>query len=194
MSGQQEVVLLRHGETDWSRTGKHTGLTDVPLTEDGRREAGLIARALAGQDFALVLSSPRKRALDTCKIAGFGERAHVRQELAEWDYGEYERRTTPEIREELAGWTIWSGGAPGGETADQVGARIDAVIEEIRSTDGDVLIFGHGHSLRVLAARWLGLAPTDGRLFALDPATLSVLGYERETPVIRRWNLPPVAV
>jgi broad specificity phosphatase PhoE len=194
VSEQPEIVLVRHGETEWSRTGKHTGLTDVALTEEGRRQAKLIGSALAGRAFALVLTSPRQRATETCRLAGFGERAIVREGLTEWDYGAYEGRTTPEIRVERAGWTVWRDGVIGGESAEEVGARLDAVIQEIRSADGDVLVVAHGHSLRVLTARWLGLSPTDGRLFALDPATISVLGYERETAVIRRWNQPPVAI
>lgn len=185
---------MRHGETEWSRTGKHTGRTDVPLTEEGRRQAELIGGALADRSFTLVLTSPRLRATETARLAGFGDRALGREELSEWDYGEYEGRTTPEIRVERAGWTVWRDGVLGGETAEEVGARLDAVIDEIRSVEDGVLVFAHGHSLRVLTARWLGLPPSDGRLFALDPATISVLGYERETPVIRRWNQPPVAI
>ena len=185
----QEVVLVRHGETEWSRELKHTGSTDVPLTEQGEQQARHLADALRGREFALVLSSPLKRALDTARLAGF--EPELRDDLKEWDYGDYEGRRTAEIREEVPDWTIWREGAPNGETIAEVGARADRVIEEIRSVHGDVLVFAHGHFLRVLAARWLGLAPDGGRLFALDAATLSTLGYERETPVLRSWNLVP---
>jgi probable phosphoglycerate mutase len=183
-----EVVLVRHGETEWSRELKHTGRTDVPLTEDGERQARLVGEALRGRRFALVLASPLQRALETAKLAGFGNELQTRDDLREWDYGDYEGRRTEEIRREAPGWTIWTGTPPNGESAEQVCARADRVLDEVRRSDGDVLVFGHGHSLRVLAARWLGLGPADGRLFVLDPATLSNLGYERETSVIRRWN------
>jgi broad specificity phosphatase PhoE len=185
----QEVVLARHGETEWSRELKHTGSTDVPLTEEGERQARRLADALSGRTFVLVLSSPLARALETARLAGF--EPELRDELKEWDYGDYEGRRTAEIREEIRDWTIWGYGALNGETLDQVGARVDRAISEIRSVDGDVLVFAHGHLLRVFAARWLALEPADGRLFALDPATLSTLGYEREQSVIRAWNLVP---
>lgn len=183
-----EIVLVRHGETEWSRTGKHTGRTDVPLTETGRREAGMVAARLRDASFATVLSSPLQRAFETCRLAGFADRAQPRDDLVEWDYGAYEGRTTAEIRTERPGWSIWNEGAPGGETPHDVGERADRVITELRVDAGEVLVFAHGHILRVLAARWLGLAANDGRLFALGTTTLSVLGYERETPVILRWN------
>ena len=190
-----EVVLVRHGETEWSRTGKHTGSTDVPLTDRGRRQADALGAHLAERQFALVLTSPLQRAAETCSLAGYGDVAQRRDDLREWDYGAYEGRTTPEVREERPGWTLWDGGVPDGETADEVGARADRVIAELRSLDGDASVFAHGHVLRVLTARWLGLDPNAGRLFALDTATISVLGYERETPVIRVWNdSPPVRV
>jgi broad specificity phosphatase PhoE len=185
-----EVVLVRHGETEWSRAGKHTGRTDVPLTEQGRLQAEAVGAALRDREFALVLSSPLGRALETCRLAGFGERAELRNELMEWDYGAYEGRTTSEIREQRPGWTLWRDGVPGGETVEQVGARVDRVVDEMRSLEGDALLFAHGHVLRVLTAHWLGLDPDAGRLFALDPATLSTLGYERETPVLQLWNQP----
>jgi probable phosphoglycerate mutase len=185
-----EVVIVRHGETEWSRAGKHTGRTDVPLTELGREQARAVGEALRGRELALVLTSPLRRALETCRLAGFGERAELREDLMEWDYGAYEGRTTPEVREERPGWTLWRDGVPEGETVDEVGARADRVIAEARAAAGDVLLFAHGHVLRVLAARWLGLEPDGGRLLALDPATLSTLGYERETPVVRLWNRP----
>jgi probable phosphoglycerate mutase len=187
-SGAQEVVLVRHGETEWSRTGRHTGRTDIPLTERGRREAQAVGAALRDRQFALVLTSPLERAAETCRLAGFGDRAVQRDELMEWDYGAYEGRKTVDIRQERPGWALWRDGVPDGETAAQVGARVDRVIAELRSVAGEAAVFAHGHLLRVLAARWLGLEPGAGRLFALDPATISILGYERETPVIRMWN------
>jgi probable phosphoglycerate mutase len=188
-----EVVLVRHGETDWSAHLRHTGRTDVPLTEAGRQEAERVGAALRGRGFALVLTSPLQRASETCRLAGFGEIAQARSELVEWDYGEYEGRTTVDIRREVPDWTIWRYGARGGESPDEVGGRADHVLQELRAAPGDALVFSHGHFLRVLAARWLGLAPGDGRLFALDPATLSALGYEREQPVLRIWNEPVVS-
>src|SRR5215213_4970046 len=186
-----EVVLVRHGETAWSRTGKHTGSTDVPLTELGREQATALGAALQGREFALVLTSPLQRASQTCRLAGYGDVSQRRDDLREWDYGDYEGRTTPEVREERPGWTLWQGGVPGGETADEVGARADRVVDELRALAGDAAVFAHGHVLRVLAARWLDLEPNAGRLFALDTATISILGYERETAVIRVWNESP---
>ena len=185
-----EVILVRHGETEWSRTGKHTGSTDIPLTERGRRQAQAVGAALRDRDFALVLTSPLGRALETCRLAGFGERAVQRDELMEWDYGTYEGRTTAEVREERPGWTLWRDGVPDGETVEQVGERVDRVLDDLRPLDGDALLFAHGHVLRVLTARWLELDPGAGRLFALDPATISALGNERETAVIKLWNQP----
>jgi broad specificity phosphatase PhoE len=183
-----EVVLVRHGETEWSRALKHTGSTDVLLTEAGKQQAQHLGEALRGRQFALVLSSPLSRALETARVAGFDPQ--LRDELREWDYGDYEGRRTAEIREESPGWTVWTQPVPNGETLEEVGKRADRVLQEIRDVDGDVLIFAHGHVLRVLAARWLELQPAGGRLFALDPATLSTLGYEREQPVMRLWNAP----
>jgi len=185
-----EVILVRHGESEWSRTGKHTGSTDIPLTERGRRQAQAVGAALRDRDFALVLTSPLGRALETCRLAGFGERAVQRDELMEWDYGTYEGRTTAEVREERPGWTLWRDGVPEGETVEQVGERVDRVLDDLRPLDGDALLFAHGHVLRVLTARWLELDPGAGRLFALDPATISALGNERETAVIKLWNQP----
>jgi broad specificity phosphatase PhoE len=183
-----EVVLVRHGETEWSRDGRHTGRTDVPLTERGEEQARAVGRALRGRSFALVLSSPLQRAVETARLAGFSP--DVREDLAEWDYGSYEGRTTPEIRDEMPGWTIWGYGAPGGESVEQVGVRTDRVLAELRPLDGDVLLFAHGHLLRVLTARWLELPPADGRLFALESGTIGTLGYEREQAVIDSWNVP----
>jgi broad specificity phosphatase PhoE len=186
-----EIVLVRHGETEWSRAGRHTGRTDVPLTDAGRKQAAALGASLRGRAFALVLTSPLSRAAETCRLAGLGEVAQERADLMEWDYGAYEGRTTPEIREERPGWTLWRDGVPGGETSGEVGARADRVIAELRSAGGGAAIFAHGHLLRVLAARWLGLEPAAGRLLALDTATIGVLGYERETAVIRLWNSKP---
>ena len=183
-----EVVLVRHGETEWSRTGRHTGRTDMPLTEEGERQARAVGAALRGRKFALVLSSPLLRALDTARLAGF--EPEVRDDLAEWDYGEYDGVTTPEIREQVPDWTIWRYGALGGESVEQLGARADRVVEELLGAEGDVLAFSHGHFLRVLTARWLGLSAAEGRLFALDSGKLSTLGFEREQRVIRSWNVP----
>jgi probable phosphoglycerate mutase len=188
-----EVVLVRHGETEWSRDGRHTGRTDVPLTEDGRREAEALGASLRRRRFDLLLTSPLSRALETCRLAGLGDVAVRCDDLVEWDYGAYEGRTTADIRQERPGWSLWRDGAPGGETAADVGARVDRVIAKLRSVEGDAAVFAHGHVLRVLAARWLCLEPASGRLFALDTATISVLGYERETAVIRLWNERPVA-
>jgi broad specificity phosphatase PhoE len=183
-----ELWLVRHGETEWSRLGKHTGRTDVPLTDVGRAQAEAVAGKLAGHAFALVLSSPRSRALDTAHQAGFGDRVETTDDLLEWHYGEDEGLTTPEIRLDRPGWTVWRDGPRAGETAEEVAARVDRVIARVRSLDGDALVFAHGHVLRVLAARWIGEGPTEGRFFALSTATVSVLGWERETPVIERWN------
>ncbi len=184
-----EVVLVRHGETEWSRELKHTGRTDVPLTEEGGRQAKQVGEALRGREFALVLTSPLRRAAETARLAGFPE-AQPRDELMEWDYGDYEGLRTAEIREQAPGWTVWTHPVRNGETLEEVGRRVDRVLKEIRAATRDVLIFAHGHVLRVLAARWLELASADGRLFGLDPATLSALGHEREQPVIRLWNAP----
>ena len=189
---RQQVVLVRHGDTEWAVEGRHTGRTDVPLTEQGRQEAASLAPFLKRWQFAKVLVSPRQRALETCRLAGFGEVAEIRDDLAEWDYGEYEGRTTPEIVAERPGWTLWDDGVPGGETVEDVGRRADRVIAEVRSTPGDVAIFAHGHVLRILGARWIGLAPKGGGRFALDPAGISVLGYEHTWAVLAHWNETPI--
>jgi probable phosphoglycerate mutase len=186
-----ELVLARHGETEWSRTGKHTGRTDVPLTEEGRVQAELLATSLAGIAFERVYTSPLSRAADTCRLAGLGEACEVREELLEWDYGDYEGRTTAEIREERPDWLLWRDGCPAGESAAEVGARVDRLLAELDGVAGAVALFAHGHLLRVLAARWLGLPPEDGGLLRLDTATVSVLGWEREVAVVRRWKVPP---
>ena len=186
------MVLIRHGETEWSAGGRHTGRTDVPLTDAGRTSARRLAAGLGGWSFAVALASPLRRARETCELAGFGDRAQVREDLREWDYGGYEGLRTPEIRRDRPGWSLWRDGVPGGETVEQVGARADRVIAEVQAASGDVVVFAHGHVLRILAARWLDLPPDRGRSFALDPATISVLGWEREEPAIQRWNAPCV--
>jgi probable phosphoglycerate mutase len=187
----QSVVLARHGETEWSRSLRHTGKTDLPLTEEGRHQASALGPRLKGWTFSLVLTSPLQRALETCRLAGYGEQAQVRPDLVEWDYGRYEGLTTRQIQEIQPDWSLWRDGCPGGEQAADVGRRTDRVIAEVRGVDGDVLIFAHGHVLRVLTARWLGEPPEGGRHYALQTATLSVLSYEHTDPVIRLWNLPP---
>jgi broad specificity phosphatase PhoE len=183
-----DAVLARHGETEWSLSGQHTGVTDVPLTDEGRRQARALGERLAGRAFALVLSSPLSRALDTCRLAGLGDAVAVRDDLREWEYGEYEGITTREIRRSRPDWYLFDDGCPGGETAAQVGARADRVIAEVRSAGGDVALFGHGHCLRVLAARWLGLPAREGGRFGLSTATLCVLGGEHDRPAVWLWN------
>jgi probable phosphoglycerate mutase len=182
-----EVWLVRHGETEWSATGKHTGTTDIPLTDQGEGAARRLAPRLAGQSFDLVLTSPMQRARRTAELAGFPD-AEVDKDLVEWGYGDYEGITTPEIRESVPGWTVWTHPSPGGETREGVSERLDRVVARCREVSGEVLLVGHGHALRALAARWLGLPVTEGRLLKLDTGTVSVLGYEHETPVVLRWN------
>lgn len=181
------IVLVRHGETAWSRSGQHTSRTDLELTDRGEAQARSLGAALAGQRFDLVLTSPSRRAAETARLAGFADR-EVAGELREWDYGEYEGRTTPEIREDVPGWTVWDHPSPGGESAADVGARVDRLLDGLPG-DGAVALFSHGHLLRVLAARWLGLPPSGGALLRLDTATVSELGYERERRVVVRWNV-----
>jgi broad specificity phosphatase PhoE len=183
-----EVLLVRHGQTEWSRDGRHTGRTDVPLTAEGRRQAEALGEKLSGRDFARVLSSPLSRAADTCRLAGLGDIAETRGELAEWDYGNYEGLTTPQIREERPGWLLWRDGCPGGESVAQVGARVDGIVAELAAAAGDAILFAHGHVLRVLAVRWLGLEPQRGALLRLETASLSALGWERDQRVITLWN------
>jgi broad specificity phosphatase PhoE len=184
-----EIWLIRHGQTEWSASGQHTGRTDIPLTEIGREQAAALGDALARRPFALVLTSPMSRARDTCALAGYGDVAVVTDGLREWDYGDYEGRTTADIRTEIPGWTVWSGPHPNGETAEQVGARAEQVLAAAERADGDVALFAHGHILRVLAGCWLGLGPLGGRLLKLDTATVCVLGYEHESRVVHRWNV-----
>jgi probable phosphoglycerate mutase len=186
----EELVLVRHGSTEWSRTGRHTGSTDVPLDDTGRAAAREIGSRLRGESFDLVLVSPLGRARETCELAGLAEQATVVDDLREWDYGEYEGLTTAEIRVDRPGWLVFEDGCPGGETAEDVGHRADRVVTLARGTPGArrVALFAHGHLLRVLAARWLGLPGRDGRLLRLDPATISRLGWEHEVAVVLTWN------
>jgi len=183
----RELWLVRHGETEWSRTGRHTSVTDLPLTPEGVEVAQTMAARLAGVEFDQVLTSPRQRARVTADLCGFPD-AEVDDDLVEWAYGDFEGITTPEIREQVPGWTVWTHPSPGGESAEQVQARLDRVVKRALGVEGRTLVFGHGHALRALTARWLGLPVTEGRLFRLDTSTLSVLGSERETAVILRWN------
>jgi broad specificity phosphatase PhoE len=187
---QPILWLARHGETEWSRTLRHTGRTDIPLTAKGEAEAGALREPLAAIDFDRVLSSPLSRARETCELAGLGDRAELRDELLEWDYGDYEGITSVEIRERDPDWVLWRDGCPGGESPGQIGARIDSLIGELLGESGNVAVFAHGHVLRVLAARWIGLGPEGGALLKLGTATLSRLGWEHETRVVDRWNAP----
>jgi len=190
-----ELWLVRHGETEWSAEGRHTGRMDLPLTAHGRERAVELGKFLAGTKFAAVLCSPLRRARETCEIAGFGGVAVVDEDLRERDYGIYEGRTTPEIQAEIPGWSVWKDPIIGGESVEQVGARADGVIARALAVSGPkteetarVALFAHAHILRILAARWIGLGPSDGSLFALGTGSVSVLGWERETRVIQSWN------
>jgi broad specificity phosphatase PhoE len=183
-----EIVVVRHGETEWSATGRHTSRTDLPLTERGRERARALAGKLAGRRFSLVLCSPLRRARETCELAGFGDVAELYDDLHEWDYGEYEGLTTPQIRERDPYWSLWRDGCPGGESPARVGARADRVLARLRADGGDALAFAHGHILRVVTARWLGMEVAAGARFALDAGSLGVLGYEHDTQVLSRWN------
>lgn len=182
------IVIVRHGETEWSASGRHTSRTDLPLTEGGRERARSL-RGLLGGSFELVLTSPLLRARETCELAGFGDLAELEEGLREWDYGDYEGLTTPQIRESRPDWNLWRDGCPGGETPAEVEARADRVLERMRGVSGDVLAFAHGHILRVTGARWVGFDMAAGARFALSAGSVSVLGYERETEVISEWNL-----
>jgi probable phosphoglycerate mutase len=190
------MVVLRHGATEWSQNGQHTGRTDIPLLEKGCRQAeaaGEFLRAEGLDHFDLVLTSPLRRASETCALAGFGGRAEADPDLVEWDYGEYEGLTTPEIRERVPGWTLWDNGVPAGERVSEVGRRADRVIARALAQDGDTLCVAHGHLLRVLAARWLGLPPVAGRLFVLQAGALGRLDWDKEFAVMERWNVLPAA-
>ena len=188
----RRAFLVRHGETAWSMTGQHTGSTDIPLTENGRQAARRLEPLLAKASFSLVLTSPLQRARETCALAGLGNRAQVDRDLLEWNYGEYEGLTPSQIHARAPGWMLFNDGCPGGESPEQVGARIDRIIACIRSVDGDVVLFGHGHAFRVLAARWIGLPASAGSHFLLDTATVSVLSHYRGVPALKRWNAPLV--
>jgi probable phosphoglycerate mutase len=181
-------VLIRHGETEWSRDGRHTGRTDLPLLPAGEAQARALGPKLAGYRFALVLTSPLLRARETCALAGLGEGAVVDPDLAEWDYGSYDGLTTPEIRDDHPGWDLFAEGAPGGERAEDVRARVDRVIRRVQAVDGDVACVAHAHLLRVLAVRWIGLEVPAARGLTLGPASISELRWEREYPVIAHWN------
>jgi broad specificity phosphatase PhoE len=184
-----ELVLVRHGETEWSRTMRHTGNTDLPLTDEGERQALAVTPRLAGREFALVLSSPLRRARRTAELAGFAG-AEPDDDLRERDYGDYEGLTTKEIRVERPGWDVWRDDLPGGETLEALGDRVDRVIERALAVDGDTLVFAHSHLLRTLGARWIGLPPDGGGKLVLGTSALSVLGFERERRVLKGWNLP----
>jgi broad specificity phosphatase PhoE len=186
--GSREVLLMRHAETAWSREGRHTGRTDIPLTEQGRAAARARAAALRARRFELVLVSPLLRARETCELCGLGAEAQLRPELMEWDYGEYEGLTTPQIQAERPAWSLWRDGCPGGESAADVGSRADRVIGELRAASGEVAVFSHGHMLRVLGARWIELGPEQGERLGLSTGAICVLGYERRTPVLALWN------
>lgn len=184
----QQVYLVRHGETAWSLSGQHTGITDIPLTENGRKVAKQLAPVLATETFVLVLTSPLQRARKTCELAGLGEHAEIDRDLMEWNYGEYEGLTPKQIRAKAPRWILFSDGCPGGESPEQVGARVDRVIARVRAVKGHAALFAHGHILRVFAARWLGLPATAGSRFLLDTATLSILSSYRGIAAVKRWN------
>ena len=188
MEQRRELWLIRHGETEWTISGAHTGRTNIPLTLLGREKAEAIAEYLGGRKFSLVLTSPLERARETCRIAGYGDVAIVDNDLSEWDYGDYEGLKTAQIREKRPHWTLWRDGVPGGETIEQVAARAERVIARSLAEGGPVALFAHGHLLRILAACWLRLAPDAARLFALGTGSVSTLGFERDTRVLLRWN------
>ena len=188
MANPHRIWLVRHGETEWSKSGQHTGRTDIPLTEVGAQQGKALGRHLAGHDFALVLTSPLRRARETCRLAGFEAVAEECDDLLEWNYGIYEGRKTADVRVEHPGWTIWTSPVPQGETVDEVGERARRVIARADAVAGDVVLFAHAHFLRILGACWIGLPPVHGRTLTLGTASISVLGYERETRVIQAWN------
>ena len=187
-----QLFLLRHGETEWSLSGAHTGRTDLPLTERGQQRAQAIGTYLNARPFAAIMTSPMLRARETCRLAGYSDSAKIEENLREWDYGDYEGRSTPDIRKDRPGWNLWEDGVPNGETVEQVADRARRVINkalfEAKNAGGDCALFAHGHILRILTACWLTLPPNAGRLFALDTATVSILGWERDTRAIRLWN------
>jgi probable phosphoglycerate mutase len=184
----RRAYLIRHGETAWSISGQHTGITDIPLTENGRNVARRLQVILSRETFAMVLSSPLRRAVQTCELAGLGDSAEIDRDLMEWDYGDYEGLTSAQIQAEAPGWMIFRDGCPGGESPEAIGERVDRVIARIHSAGGHIALFAHGHVLRVLTAHWLGLPSSAGRHFLLDTATLSILSFYRGIPAIQRWN------
>jgi probable phosphoglycerate mutase len=184
------VVLVRHGETEWSLSGQHTGRTDIPLTAHGEEEANQLAPALAVRRFRRVLCSPLRRARRTCELAGLDEQAEIEPDLLEWDYGAYEGLTPAQIHSERPDWLVFRDGCPGGESPDDMATRVDRVIERARAVDGPVALFAHGHVLRVLGARWIGLPPAGGAHFLLNTSTLTILSWYRGQPAIRCWNAP----
>jgi broad specificity phosphatase PhoE len=183
-----ELWLIRHGETEWSLSGQHTSRTDIPLTDHGKQRAAEIRDYLKSREFSLVLTSPRRRAQETCRIAGFGDVAQVDENLSEWDYGVYEGRTTAEIRKELPDWSIWNQTPPEGESLDQVATRCQKLIDRSLASGGKVALFSHAHLLRILTATWIGLGPRAGSMLGLGTGSVSRLGFERETRVIETWN------
>ncbi len=184
----KKIYLIRHGETEWTLNGRHTGLTDIPLTKNGEMQAELLGMRLKGHAFETILTSPLQRAANSCEIAGFLKKARLDSDLLEWNYGEFEGLKTEEIHKKMPHWNIFSNGAPGGESIADVNARTNRVLTKIQSLHGDVALFSHGHFLRALAARWLQLTAQEGRLFALYPASLSILGFERDAHVLTLWN------
>ncbi|MDX6664361.1 MAG: hypothetical protein QOG68_567 [Solirubrobacteraceae bacterium] len=183
-----EAWLIRHAETEWSASGRHTGRTDVPLTEAGREGARALRERLAGRAWAAVWTSPLSRARETCELAGLGDHAVVREDLLEWDYGEYEGITTAQIRAERPDWYLWADGCPGGESPAAAAARADGVVADLVAADGAVAVFAHGHILRMVAGRWIEMAADGGGHLALATGSISILGFEREVRVLRRWN------
>ena len=184
----QQVYLIRHGETEWSLSGRHTGITDIPLTENGRRVARRLKPLLIKQTFTTVLTSPLERARETCELAGFGRCAEIESDLMEWNYGDYEGLTSKEIRDKVPGWLVFRDGCPGGESPEQIRTRVDRLLSRVRAVPGHVILFSHGHILRVLAARWVGLPVLAGSRLLLDTGTLNILGYYQEIPALKTWN------
>ena len=185
----RQIVLVRHGETEWSASGRHTSHTDLPLTEDGRQAATKLRGPLQAHGFELVLTSPLRRAQETCELAGFGARAELDAAAQEWEYGDYEGMTTPEILEQRPDWNLWRDGCPEGESPEDIGRRADSLLARFAEVEGEALIFAHGHILRVLTARWLGFGPEAGARFKLEAGAISILGYERDTEALVSWNL-----
>ena len=183
-----QVFVIRHGETEWSAAGRHTGRTDLSLTESGREQGQALAKLIAGRRFDLVLTSPLRRAHETCELTGLGAQARLEPDLAEWDYGEFEGLTTTEMRERIPNWSIWTHPPEQGEGLADLGERADRVIRSVRAVDGDVALFGHGHALRILTVRWLALKPIAGSGFELGTGAIGVLGWNREFPAVIRWN------